>query len=159
MIILLSTLLIFLLFLWFIFVYSFKVKIFYSIDMLIIYILKLPIISLKNEKLIDLYKKIIPKDKKSASKDIDYSSILSLIHVDKIDFFIHKQFIDYSLLIKFLLILKKAQDHLPLNNISLRTNISKKEEFIVEVRIRFNLGIILLNILRLRRIYHGKKFD
>lgn len=127
--------------------------------MLIIYILKLPIISLKNEKLIDLYKKIIPKDKKSASKDIDYSSILSLIHVDKIDFFIHKQFIDYSLLIKFLLILKKAQDHLPLNNISLRTNISKKEEFIVEVRIRFNLGIILLNILRLRRIYHGKKFD
>ena len=128
-------------------------------DMLIIYILKLPIISLKNEKLIDLYKKIIPKDKKSASKDIDYSSILSLIHVDKIDFFIHKQFIDYSLLIKFLLILKKAQDHLPLNNISLRTNISKKEEFIVEVRIRFNLGIILLNILRLRRIYHGKKFD
>ena len=159
MIILLSTLLIFLLFLWFIFVYSFKVKIFYSMDMLIIYILKLPIISLKNEKLIDLYKKIIPKDKKSASKDIDYSSILSLIHVDKIDFFIHKQFIDYSLLIKFLLILKKAQDHLPLNNISLRTNISKKEEFIVEVRIRFNLGIILLNILRLRRIYHGKKFD
>ena len=159
MIILLSTLLIFLLFLWFIFVYSFKVKIFYSIDMLIIYILKLPIISLKNEKLIDLFKKIIPKDKKSASKDIDYSSILSLIHVDKIDFFIHKQFIDYSLLINFLLILKKAQDHLPLNNISLRTNISKKEEFIVEVRIRFNLGIILLNILRLRRIYHGKKFD
>lgn len=127
--------------------------------MLIIYVLNLPIISLKNEKLIDLYKKIIPKDKKSASKDIDYSSILSLIHVDKIDFFIHKQFIDYSLLIKFLLILKKAQDHLPLNNISLRTNISKKEEFIVEVRIRFNLGIILLNILRLRRIYHGKKFD
>lgn len=161
MIVIYYILLVFLLFLWLLFVYDFKVSIIIENYSLTIKTLFIKLFEVKDEKLIKLIYDSIPRDRKMLEKDIDYSRLIALIHIDYLENMV--EFTSYNSyivitslingnneLIKYLLsnYVKKYNFLIKVNN---------KNMFKLKIKIRFNLGIILLNIFKIKMRYKNEE--
>ena len=161
MIVIYYILLVFLLLLWLLFVYDFKVSIIIENYSLTIKTLFIKLFEVKDEKLIKLIYDSIPRDRKMLEKDIDYSRLIALIHVDYLENMV--EFTSYNSyivitslingnneLIKYLLsnYVKKYNFLIKVNN---------KNMFKLKIKIRFNLGIILLNIFKIKMRYKNEE--
>lgn len=161
MIVLYCILLVFLLFLWFLFVYDFRMIILIENDSLVIRTFFIKIYEARNQKLFNLIYNSIPRNRKMLEKDIDYSRLIYLIHIDYLENIM--EFVSYNSyilvtslvngnldIIKYLLsnYVKKYNFHLRVNN---------KNMFRIKAKIRFNIGIIILNIIKIKLRYKNEE--
>lgn len=150
--------------LYLLFAYNFKTRIIITLSSLKVKIFNITIIHFKGDKFKNFLKKLIPKNEEEIKKNIDLTSLIDLFHFDLLSIDIKKSIDDY---VNYIFLVNISNI---VNNIFvpfIRTNIkeyhfkiqeSKENDLLVDLKIKFNVGIILLNLIIIyRRYYHGKK--
>lgn len=155
--------LLFLLILWILFVYNLNVTIKFSLNSLIIKIFKIPFINLRNEKFKKFIVKFIPMDKSQLQEEIDLSSLFTLIHYDLVEFKIETNINDYC---RFVMISSFIEIIYYFIVDQIKENIDKYT-FLIEksnrneingiIKCNFNIGVILINYLLIKRRYKREK--
>ena len=140
--------------LYFLFVFPLYVGFTLSSSSFSVSIYALKIINKKGDKVIDFFKKFIPKNKDEISKSIDYGYLLNYVHIDEI-ILKRKVLVDDYLMNVYLSTFINIIDQI---TPKIKINIKQDKEEKIRLVLHFNVGIILLNYLSIRRKYfHGKK--
>lgn len=149
--------------LWLLFVYNLHISIFFSLDSLRVNIFKLPLINYKNEKYIKFLSKFIPTSTKQVQEEIDLSSLVALIHFDVIEIKVDISTYDYPriVLINTLIniILSMYKDKLINNGTKYTYLVEKNDNSDLNgvIKCNFNIGVILINYLIIKRRYRYEK--
>ena len=146
------------------FAYNLKMRIIITLNSLKVKVFNITIFRIKNEKFYNFLIKMIPKNEEEMKKNIDLTSLIDLFHFDLLKIDIKKSIDDY---VNYIFLINITNI---VNNIFvpfIRENIkeyyfkikeSKENNLLIDLKIRFNIGIILLNLLIIYRRYsHGKK--
>lgn len=152
-----------LIFIYLLFVFDLVLRISVSLDHLKIKIFGLTIFSLKNEKYHNFLKKLIPKDKIQANEEIDLSALISFIHIYYLNLTIKNKNEDYVkniYLKESILILTSLLRNLICNkvdNYQIKIINSEKSDFSLYSVFYFNIGIILLNYIIIKKRYRNER--
>ena len=104
--------------------------------------------------MIEFFKKLIPKNKDEISKSIDYGYLLNYVHIDEIILKREVLVDDYLMNVYLSTFINVIDQITP----KIKINIKQDKEEKIRLVLHFNVGIILLNYLSIRRKYfHGKK--
>lgn len=102
----------------------------------------------------EFFEKLIPKNRLDIAKSIDYSSLIAFIHIDKL--IIQRKLLinDYLLNVYFVMFINVLDQLTP----KIYIQEKRENEEKIHLILHFNIGVILINYLRIRRKYfHGKK--
>lgn len=152
-----------LIFIYLLFVFDLVLRISVSLDHLKIKIFGLTVFSLKNEKYHNFLKKLIPKDKIQANEEIDLSALISFIHIYYLNLTIKNKNEDYVkniYLKESILILTSLLRNLICNkvdNYQIKIINSEKNDFSLYSVFYFNIGIILLNYIIIKKRYRNER--
>lgn len=152
-----------LIFIYLLFVFDLVLRISVSLDHLKIKIFGLTIFSLKNEKYHNFLKKLIPKDKIQANEEIDLSALISFIHIYYLNLTIKNKNEDYVkniYLKESILILTSLLRNLICNkvdNYQIKIINSEESDFSLYSVFYFNIGIILLNYIIIKKRYRNER--
>lgn len=149
--------------LWILFVYNLKIDIFISLEKLEIKIFKIKIINLTGNKYKKYLTRFIPTSKEQIQEEMDLTFLFSLIHYDVIELKICTNISDYPNLMvvnSLIYIIHEIFDEYIKSKVDKYTYIVEKEEkvnLLVSVKCNFNIGVILINYLIIKRRYKHAK--
>ena len=157
------TFLFFLIVLWILFVYNLHISISFTLNSLKIIIFKIPFIKIKDEKFKNFLVKFIPTSKSQFEEEIDLSSLFSLIHYDLIEIKINVLVNDYTKLvlmsslveILYYFIIDIVKDNI--EKYTFLVEKSNKNDINGVIKCNFNIGVILINYLLIKRRYKHEK--
>lgn len=149
---------------WYIFILvDIKLRVKISFENLEIYLFNVRILNLKKERYQKLIKRMIPKDKKELEKNIDISSLITLVHFKSLNIQIKKIVNDYVSYIYFLNgvnVLNYLLVNLLSNNIEnycFNIKKSEKNNIDIDANIKFNIGLIIVNLIIIKWRYKDVK--
>ena len=149
---------------WYIFILvDIKLRVEISFENLEIYLFNVRILNLKKERYQKLIKRMIPKDKKELEKNIDISSLITLVHFKSLNIQIKKIVNDYVSYIYFLNgvnVLNYLLVNLLSNNIEnycFNIKKSEKNNIDIDANIKFNIGLIIVNLIIIKWRYKDVK--
>lgn len=161
MIIVYYVLLAFLLLLWFLFVYYFKLVTIIQNDSLIVKMGCIPLFKAKGDRFVSLINNMIPRDRISLEKNIDYTKLFAFIHLDYLENRIMVSSFSFYLIVNWILSLTREfieallEDNIKKYNIEIIAN--NKNDLYLKAKMRFNIGIIVLNIIQIKLRYRNEK--
>lgn len=149
---------------WYIFILvDIKLRVKISFENLEIYLFNVRILNLKKERYQKLIKRMIPKDKKELEKNIDISSLITLVHFKSLNIQIKKIVNDYVSYIYFLNGVN-ALNYLLVNllsnnieNYCFNIKKSEKNNIDIDANIKFNIGLIIVNLIIIKWRYKDVK--
>ena len=153
----------FLLVLWILFVYNLHISIFFTLNSLKIIIFKIPFVKIKDEKFKNFLVKFIPTSKSQFEEEIDLSSLFSLIHYDLIEIKIYTSVNDYTKLVLinslteiiYYFVIDRVKDNI--DRYTYLVEKSNKNDVNGVIKCNFNIGVILINYLLIKRRYKREK--
>lgn len=141
------------------FAYELSLRIDVSLEHLKIYLFFIPVFSIKGKKYRKFLKKMIPKDQIQVQKEIDLSSLITLIHFKYLDINVKKNindYVNYIYLVQSLNIINKMIVGLIIKyveNYHFDIKPDEKNNVIIKAKFHFNIGIILINLFIINRRY------
>ncbi|MGN1295955.1 MAG: hypothetical protein ACI4U5_06050 [Bacilli bacterium] len=104
--------------------------------------------------MIEFFERLIPKNKDEITKSIDYGYLINFVHIDKI--VIKRKILveDYLANVYLFTFINILDEFTP----KIKMIVKQGKEEKIHLVLHFNIGIIILNYLSIRRKYfHGKK--
>lgn len=148
--------------LWLLFVYNQYIDIQIEFSRIKVYIFKIPI-TIKGKKLTKLIKKLVPTSELEFKEEIDMTSLFDYVHFDYVDIKLYKEIDEYiGMTLKMILIDRflevfKNFIYRKIDSLSYSTYLSSNTNFVIKIRLHFNIGILLLNYLIIKGKYHYGK--
>lgn len=149
--------------LWILFVYNLNITIEFSLNNLIIRVFKIPFVNIKGEKFKKFIMKFIPTSKSQLQEEIDLSSLFELIHYDLIEIKFETNINDYSRVviinslieIIYSFIEERIKNHI--ENYTFLIVKSMQNNINGIIKCNFNIGILLINYIDIKRRYRNEK--
>lgn len=140
-------------------IFDLRLKIEFSFEEFKVYIFKIRIIKIKKEKYSKYFSKLIPKSKKEVEKDLDLTTLITLVHFQYLDIMIDKNINDYANYIYLLQILSiinyslinLLKEHIDKYCFNIKKN--EKNNIVIKTKFSFNLGLMLINYIIIKWRY------